>query len=715
MRPVTRSSVNSIGKKTVAAANNRTKAKKGSANPPRKAGSRSKSADTAPTQLLPSPLNLPPGVGGLSITPEVEDALREETDPYFQTVPVKEDILFSDDINEDTNSTVKASIEPVQSYTLKDVPYPYTHVPASGLLQPPIGSQQELSQPLPQDGDTGNGTAKRKSLVSTLSPTAKKSKTTKINTPAALIQAFEERRRHEEGLTHAVQISPSTSTMTQSPTLSPIESPAVPPSTFPADTSNLHPIPTVQSDVSATPSPNAIPVARSIEPAPPTLQLATQTSAERDPTFYNGKILTSASSPNTKLIINEASIRYKLKIVTKHAFPETVNLKTSFAQQAWAEAHASKPPKDGMTLKFSEKIENLIHSNGGSFRGSAASKLSALAAAAYNIPLPITEVSKAMVEELTSDGNLTWRAVQFDEKGKIRRLANDPDTLLRLKPMFGHPFLVEVLKQVVFNPANRPPVRGRLQISAWNLSVRNYPPRQAPSGSDSVRDSPSTHSSTPMAGEWEVWLETMVAWWRIYAHIVIAHEAELDPLPSEAVAFACTVAHCGLRNLVKEKREDFSGEVYSPIYSDYRDLLQDFERESPNEYEEVLAAMLNRARTNLGHVQGPVRSGRRSRTGGLSSLSEEAFNVELRIHGTTTTPPSHVPIPTTMTIAAVVGSHGSVAAAHGHVTQNAPPFATYGMPFQAPYMYSSGPQPTMQYTMPQPSHPSQQFPQNPSQ
>ncbi|KIJ53124.1 hypothetical protein M422DRAFT_242237 [Sphaerobolus stellatus SS14] len=67
-------------------------------------------------------------------------------------------------------------------------------------------------------------------------------------------------------------------------------------------------------------------------------------------------------------------------------------------------------------------------------------------------------------------------------------------------------------------------VRGRLQISARNLSVWNYPSRQAPSGSDSARDSPSTHSSTPMAGEWEVWLETMVAWWRIYAHIVIAHE-----------------------------------------------------------------------------------------------------------------------------------------------------------------------------------------------
>ncbi|KIJ24444.1 hypothetical protein M422DRAFT_274772 [Sphaerobolus stellatus SS14] len=67
-------------------------------------------------------------------------------------------------------------------------------------------------------------------------------------------------------------------------------------------------------------------------------------------------------------------------------------------------------------------------------------------------------------------------------------------------------------------------VRGRLQISARNLSVRNYPSCQAPSGSDSARDSPSTHSSTPMAGEWEVWLETMVTWWRIYAHIVIAHE-----------------------------------------------------------------------------------------------------------------------------------------------------------------------------------------------
>ncbi|KIJ50644.1 hypothetical protein M422DRAFT_245280 [Sphaerobolus stellatus SS14] len=46
----------------------------------------------------------------------------------------------------------------------------------------------------------------------------------------------------------------------------------------------------------------------------------------------------------------------------------------------------------------------------------------------------------------------------------------------------------------------------------------------APSGSDSTRDSPSAHSSTPVAGEWEVWLETVVAWGRVYAHVVIAHE-----------------------------------------------------------------------------------------------------------------------------------------------------------------------------------------------
>ncbi|KIJ22474.1 hypothetical protein M422DRAFT_277084 [Sphaerobolus stellatus SS14] len=84
------------------------------------------------------------------------------------------------------------------------------------------------------------------------------------------------------------------------------------------------------------------------------------------------------------------------------------------------------------------------------------------------------------------------------------------------------------------DPLSRPPtqhiaayieaVRGRLQISARNLSVRNHPSRQAPSGSDSARDSPSTHSSTPVAGEREVWLETVVVWWRVYAHVVIAYE-----------------------------------------------------------------------------------------------------------------------------------------------------------------------------------------------
>ncbi|KIJ34090.1 hypothetical protein M422DRAFT_263888 [Sphaerobolus stellatus SS14] len=62
------------------------------------------------------------------------------------------------------------------------------------------------------------------------------------------------------------------------------------------------------------------------------------------------------------------------------------------------------------------------------------------------------------------------------------------------------------------------PCQGTLLDSARNISVRNYPSRQTPSGSDSARDSPSAHSSTPVAGEWEVWLETVVVWWR-----------ELDP------------------------------------------------------------------------------------------------------------------------------------------------------------------------------------------
>ncbi|KIJ32934.1 hypothetical protein M422DRAFT_265275 [Sphaerobolus stellatus SS14] len=67
-------------------------------------------------------------------------------------------------------------------------------------------------------------------------------------------------------------------------------------------------------------------------------------------------------------------------------------------------------------------------------------------------------------------------------------------------------------------------VRGRSKISARKNSVWNYLSRQPPSGSNSVWDSPSAHSSTPVAGEWEVWLETVGAGWRVYVHIVIAHE-----------------------------------------------------------------------------------------------------------------------------------------------------------------------------------------------
>ncbi|KIJ40854.1 hypothetical protein M422DRAFT_256015 [Sphaerobolus stellatus SS14] len=79
--------------------------------------------------------------------------------------------------------------------------------------------------------------------------------------------------------------------------------------------------------------------------------------------------------------------------------------------------------------------------------------------------------------------------------------------------MLGTLFLRRVKANIDFNG-----------LGSINLSVRNYPSRQPPSGSDSERDSPSTHSSTPVAGEWKVWLETVVVWWRVYAHVVIAHE-----------------------------------------------------------------------------------------------------------------------------------------------------------------------------------------------
>lgn len=79
---------------------------------------------------------------------------------------------------------------------------------------------------------------------------------------------------------------------------------------------------------------------------------------------------------------------------------------------------------------------------------------------------------------------------------------------------------------------------------------------------------------------------------------------------------------------------------------------------------------------NLGHVQEAVHSGR-SQAGSLSGLSEEAFNAELRIHSATSmTPPSYIP-----------NASGSARAVHGHIAQNIPLLATYGMPFQVLYMY----------------------------
>ncbi|KIJ47579.1 hypothetical protein M422DRAFT_248573, partial [Sphaerobolus stellatus SS14] len=96
--------------------------------------------------------------------------------------------------------------------------------------------------------------------------------------------------------------------------------------------------------------------------------------------------------------------------------------------------------------------------------------------------------------------------VDVQDSSLITNILNDNKITVLRRDGLVLPANIDAIVQALINAA--------VAISARNLSVRNYPSRQPPSGSNSVQDSPSAHLSTPVAEEWEVWLETVVVWWR---------------------------------------------------------------------------------------------------------------------------------------------------------------------------------------------------------
>ncbi|KIJ31866.1 hypothetical protein M422DRAFT_266348 [Sphaerobolus stellatus SS14] len=328
----------------------------------------------------------------------------------------------------------------------------------------------------------------------------------------------------------------------------------------------------------------------------------TSGSSQRDPTFRDGKITMASASPNSKRVLNEAVFEYKLRLLVEHSFPETAGLKSKFIQAAWREAHKTKPPPDGTTIKLTRDTENLLHSLGTAFRGGQGSKLIAAAASSYGIPSRITPIGENMVAGLLEYGNLTYKTVYFDANGNVRRATKNPDIILRQRPPFSHPFLQTVINTVIFNSQNRPALGARF---------------------------PDT----------------------------------FDPMPLETVAFACTMAHFSLKNLLVRKRREFSGDEYGHIFSDYLDMLREFKREEPQACEEVLVQLLDEANKNLGasadtFIQKKKPVGR--------GLDEAALSLE-------------------RLMAQAAGPQASATAVNVNVNQNPAPFAPYGVPFHGSY------------------------------
>ncbi|KIJ48971.1 hypothetical protein M422DRAFT_247345 [Sphaerobolus stellatus SS14] len=110
-----------------------------------------------------------------------------------------------------------------------------------------------------------------------------------------------------------------------------------------------------------------------------------------------------------------------------------------------------------------------------------------------------------MIEQLLKEGNLTWKAVLFDDQGCIRYSSTDSNVLMRLRPMFGHPFLSEVFNLAIFNSATPTILPARFKDS-------------------------------------------------------------LDPLPLLTLAYACTLTHCALKSVLKDRRDTFTGGLPGATY-----------------------------------------------------------------------------------------------------------------------------------------------------
>ncbi|KIJ43309.1 hypothetical protein M422DRAFT_47942 [Sphaerobolus stellatus SS14] len=127
------------------------------------------------SQPTPSAFGPPPGIGGTSFTPEVEGALLEEHDPYFQRPAV------SDEEENTVTGDIDEELEP--HYHIQDVMFPHMHVPVSGSESLQLPNQ--LNQVEMQAGNTVKA-SQRKSALSQMS----RKKSRMVPDQAVLVELF---------------------------------------------------------------------------------------------------------------------------------------------------------------------------------------------------------------------------------------------------------------------------------------------------------------------------------------------------------------------------------------------------------------------------------------------------------------------------------------------------------------------------------------------
>ncbi|KIJ41792.1 hypothetical protein M422DRAFT_255106 [Sphaerobolus stellatus SS14] len=163
-----------------------------------------------------------------------------------------------------------------------------------------------------------------------------------------------------------------------------------------------------------------------------------------------------------------------------------------------------------------------------------------------------------------------------------------------------------------------------------------------------------------------------------------------------------------LKNLLARKRWEFSGDQYGHVFLDYLDILQEFKKEEPQGWEEVLAQFLAEAKKNLGASTDTFIQKKQMGCG----LDEAALSLKLSM---AQGQPSSSPILPGINIATAAGPQISAIAVN--VNQNPAPLAPYGISFHGPYglRYPPGGSSVHYMGLPQGQNLSQNFAPNPPQ